>query len=353
MIANANTTDRDNAFDLIRLLLAVLVVYSHANLVGGFGAEGFTLLFNVQTTSGQLAVTGFFGISGFLVTRSFAMRDDWFQFAKARLLRILPGLYFALAITAFVLAPLIARSNPAGSPWDFASAFRYLWENAAVRNLEPRVGDILRGLPFDQSINGALWTLFPELCCYGVVLVFGVLAWIRSGRANVLLLCVCLLALHVAIVVGPKGFIVAPTFLQFSGWSPHVCAFMVGASIYCFADSLAIGGRSAVAWVAVTLVLLNFGGWALLGPVALTLALIHTAYSCRIRLPFDLSYGTYLLHFPVLQLLAAHGLHRHGFVPYYATALIVTFALASLSWYAIERPFLRLKRRRAAFAGTP
>ena len=343
MIANAPAADRDNAFDLIRLLLAILVVYSHAHLVGGFGEEGFTSLCKMQTNSGPLAVTAFFGISGFLVTRSFATRHNGFQFIKARLLRILPGLYFALVVTAFCLAPLIAHLNPAGGRWDGAAAFRYVRDNAAVRNLEPRVGDVLHGLPFSESINGSLWTLFPELCCYCLILALGIAGWFRSGRANVLLFCVGVLVLHAAIVVGPANMIIAPTFLQLTGWSPHVAAFVAGSAIYCYRDSLEFGGRSWAVWLAVVLVLLNFGGWALLGPPALTVALIHTAYSCRIKLPFDLSYGTYLLHFPVLQVLAACGWHQHGFIPYFGAALIATLALAALSWYLVERPFLRLK----------
>jgi peptidoglycan/LPS O-acetylase OafA/YrhL len=339
----APSADRDNAFDLIRLLLAILVVYSHAHLVGGFGEEGFTRICKMQTNSGPLAVTGFFGISGFLVTRSYAMRENWLRFIKARALRILPGFYFALAVTAFCVAPLIAQFNPTGGAWEGASAFRYVWENAAVRIVNPSVGHVLHGLPFDASINGAFWTLFPEVCCYGLVLIVGVSGWLRTGRANLLLICIAVLVLHVAIAVGPPNYIIAPTFIQLTGWSPHISAFLVGSSMYCFRDKLEIGARSAPGWLAVALVLLNFGGWALLGPIALTFALIHTAYSFRIRLPFDLSYGTYLLHFPVLQMLAALGLHQHGFVPFYAAGLIVTFALAALSWYAIERPFLRLK----------
>lgn len=344
MTAQPPAAERNNAFDLIRLLLAILVVYSHATLVGGFGDEGFIRLCKWQTNSGQVAVTGFFGISGFLVTRSFATRDSWLQFVKARLLRILPGFYFALIFAAFGVAPLIARFNPTGGSWEGAAAFRYVWENASVKILNPGIGDVLHGLPTETSINGSLWTLFPEVCCYGLVLLFGVLTWIRLGRANVLLMCLAMLALHAAMVVGPKNLIIAPTFLQLTGWSPQVAAFLVGSSIYCFRERLEIGGRSWIAWLGLVVVLLNFGGWALLGPAVLTFALIHTAYAFRIPLPFDISYGTYLLHFPVLQLLAALGWNRHGFSAYYAAGLIFTFALAALSWYAIERPFLRLKR---------
>jgi peptidoglycan/LPS O-acetylase OafA/YrhL len=341
--ANASPAGRDNAFDLIRLLLAVLVVYGHAYQVGGFGDDGFAHFVKMQLNAGPFAVTGFFGISGFLVTRSFALRGDAAGFIRARLLRILPGFYLALVFTAFCIAPLVARHNPAAGPWSASSAFRYVWQNAGVRIAQPNVGDVLQGQPITESINGSLWTLFPELCCYGLVLGMGILGLFRSGRTNVLLLATALLVLHVAMVVGPRDLIIAPTFLQLTGWSPYVLAFAVGSAAYCYREELIGPSRSWVAWLLVALVLLYFGGWSVLGPVALTLGLIQAAHAFRVTLPVDLSYGTYLLHFPVLQLMAALQLNRHGPIPYFAAALIVTGALATLSWFAVERPFLRLK----------
>lgn len=343
MNANASPAGRDNAFDLIRLLLAVLVVYGHACLVGGFGDEGFARFCKMQTTAGPFAVTGFFGISGFLVTRSFALRANALGFIRARLLRILPGFYLALVFTAFCVAPLIARSNTGAGPWQASSALRYLWMNAGLRITAPGVGDVLRGLPSPDAINSSLWTLFPEICCYGLVLLIGVLGLIRSSRANVLLMAAVLLLLHAAIVLGPRDMIVAPTFLQLTGYSPYVLAFAVGSAAYCYQGELLGSSRSWIAWAAATVVLLYFGGWSLLGPVALTLALLQAAHSFRATLPVDLSYGTYLLHFPILQLLAALGVNQHGFASYLLAGIVVTAVAAALSWFAVERPFLRLK----------
>jgi len=335
----------DNAFDALRLILALLVVYSHAYLLGGFGTEGLARVVRSQTIAGTVGVLGFFGISGFLVTRSYDLRRSWARFARARLLRIVPGFYFALLVTAFVLAPLIARLNPAGSPWSAAAALHYVLGNLLVRVGSQNVGGVLEGLPYGGSINGALWSLFPELCCYGLVMLVGVLGWIHGSRANLLIACAAVVMLHGALVVAPALPNVAPTLLQLSGFSPIVAAFAVGSATYCFRDVLGIGGRSAVIWSAFALVLLRFGGWPLLGPVVLPLALINVAYSFRIRLPFDLSYGIYVLHFPVLQLIAASGVVRAGYPAYLASGLAVTGALAMVSWNLVERPALRLKER--------
>ena len=332
-----------NSFDVLRLVLALLVVYSHAFLLGGFGTEGFARMVRSQTIAGTVGVLGFFGISGFLVTRSYDLRRSWVRFARARLLRIIPGFYFALLVTAFVLAPLIARFNPAGSPWSASAAVRYLLGNLSVRIGTSTVGGVLEGLPYGASINGALWSLFPELCCYALVLIAGVLGWIHSGRANLFVACAGVVILNGALAIAPKLESVAPSLLQLSGFAPIVTAFLVGSSAYCFRDVLGIGRGSAIAWTTAAAGLLKFGGWSLLGPVVLPLALINVAYSLRIRLAFDLSYGIYVLHFPVLQLLAALGVIRAGCAVYLASAVLATAALAMVSWHFIERPALRLK----------
>ncbi len=334
---------RDNAFDLLRLILAVMVVYSHACFLGGFGTERFALFCHGQTTAGTLAVIGFFGISGFLVTRSFAVRGNLLKFAKARLLRIVPGFYFALLFTAFCLAPLISHFNTLGAAWKLSAAFHFVEMNALVRIVEWHVGGVLHGLPYDGSIDGALWSLYPELCCYGLVALFGVAKWIQSGRVNILVFGVSLLLLNAGIVIAPKVHEIAPTILQLTEWTPFVTAFVVGSLASCYREQLEPGWTSAALWMLIVLALLKFGGWALLGPLVLPIGLIRVAQSFSAALPADLSYGTYVLHFPILQLLAALGLNHDGFFLFFTTGLVLALGLATVSWFGIERPFLRLK----------
>ena len=61
------------------------------------------------------------------------------------------------------------------------------------------------------------------------------------------------------------------------------------------------------------------------------------------------SYGIYLWHLPVLYALHDAGLDDSaGLVPFAATALTVTVALAAISYYGLERHALRAGRRLAA-----
>jgi peptidoglycan/LPS O-acetylase OafA/YrhL len=340
-------TEESNAFDLFRLILALLVLYSHAYFVGGFGREGFMLLVKNQTIAGSLAVLGFFGISGFLVTRSFCSRHSWRLFAKARLLRILPGFYFALLVSAFVLAPLVSVFNPRSSGWDVRHAFTYLGANSLVQINASSIGGILTGLPDEASLNGALWTLFPELCCYGLILFLGLMGALQQNRANLLLAAVAVAVFHIGIVLFPNRAFLAPTILQLTNWTPLVAAFLTGSAIYSFRSELELGPRGAAIWGIAVVLALRYGGWDLLGPLLLPMALINGAYSFALRLPADFSYGIYVLHFPIMQLLAAMGANRGGYIMYLALSLLAIAPFAMLSWYLIEKPALALKKGRS------
>lgn len=61
----------------------------------------------------------------------------------------------------------------------------------------------------------------------------------------------------------------------------------------------------------------------------------------------NLSYGIYLWHYPVVRLLASLGVEEGRL----AATVVLTLLMALLSYYAIEKPFLR--RARVGRAPTP
>ena len=101
----------DNGIGLLRLILAVAVVFSHSKPLG-FGQQDLGYyLFGRQTNVGTLAVYGFFVLSGMLITRS-ARRSSLGRYAWHRGLRIMPALWVCLLVSAVVLAPLVTlREN--------------------------------------------------------------------------------------------------------------------------------------------------------------------------------------------------------------------------------------------------
>ena len=58
----------------------------------------------------------------------------------------------------------------------------------------------------------------------------------------------------------------------------------------------------------------------------------------------DISYGVYIFHFPVIQLLLIMGVAAHGFWLLLAMTVAITFVLATASWFGVERAAMRWSR---------
>lgn len=97
-----------NNFNFLRLLFASMVVFSHAYAL--LGHEEPTLW---GRSLGNLAVHGFFAISGYLICQSYVRVPHFFSFAVNRFLRIAPALVVALLFTSEIAARCDAfKTNP-------------------------------------------------------------------------------------------------------------------------------------------------------------------------------------------------------------------------------------------------
>src|SRR4051794_3232377 len=97
-------------------MFAFFVLLSHTYPLGYGRADPGDGVTNGQAELGAIGITGFFVISGFLITRS-GLRFGLGRFLWHRALRILPGLWVCLVVTAFLIAPvaaLIERGNLTG-----------------------------------------------------------------------------------------------------------------------------------------------------------------------------------------------------------------------------------------------
>ena len=162
------TNEKFNNFGVLRLVFAALVIISHSpELVdGNRSRELLTRLFGTLSF-GEVAVDGFFLVSGYLITKSFAERPDWYSYVTKRVLRIFPGYTIAFWVCIIIIAPLAGHSG---------SSFRNFSHNL-LRNItlsQPDIPDVFNGMPF-PALNGAMWTIPYEFRCYLAVLVGGLL----------------------------------------------------------------------------------------------------------------------------------------------------------------------------------
>ncbi len=168
---------RDNNFNLIRMIAAFSVLVSHAwpLSLGPGAAEPLSLRFSYSL--GGLAVIVFFGISGFLITRSFD-RQPVGRWASARVLRLAPGLFVALALTVVILGPIVTAWPP-GKYWTNGQTYTYVYRNLTLYQMQPKLSGLFLDNPYPAAVNGSLWTLYYEVLCYIAVGVLGLLGFVR------------------------------------------------------------------------------------------------------------------------------------------------------------------------------
>lgn len=329
-----------NNFGLLRLVMALAVVVSHAFSVTDGQVQGEPWFQTTGFTLGEHAVNGFFAISGFLVTMSF-VRRGWRDYIVARFLRIAPGLIAATLIVALVLGGLMTTLDVSAyfsDPrlWSFISRTLTTFKSAAA------LPGVFENNPLQFPL-GTVWTLKYETLCYIGVLVAGfagVLARPRIALAAMLALTLAVILREVLTPNGPKG---TETVFRL----PLI--FLAGGVIYLYREKVPLS-LPFLALALAALVPLSFTplykaalylvtAWGIL---VLALAPVLTRRSTEP--PADLSYGVYLYGWPVQQALHAL-LPSLGAVALLWPSLAATVVVAALSWYLVEKPALGLKRR--------
>lgn len=327
-----------NALNAVRLTLAISVIVWHSFPITGAPHPG-----NVVTQLlGEGGVDGFFAISGFLIVSSWMRRPRWWPYLKARFLRIVPAFWVCLLVTAVGLAPLgilLARQQfPDGY---VADAVTYVTHNAGLLITETGIGETPTGVPYPGVWNGSLWTLWWEFLCYLGVLALGLTRLLRF-RLTIPAVFLACLAVVVATDLGAAGNFYLVNGARFG------LMFAAGALVYQFRHLIPVNGwLIGGAFVVVALAAL-LPDYRVVAAIPLAFALIGVGALTkirRLRLQNDVSYGTYIYAFPVQQVLASAGLAVVGVPVFAIVATVITLALATGSWYAIEKPAMRLRNR--------
>jgi len=342
---------RKNALNAWRLMLAAEVIVCHS-----WGITGrVPSLRWVNQLLLCVGVDGFFAISGFLITASWLSNPRLREYAAARALRILPGFYACLVVTAFVIAPIgiamqggsAAKLIASGAPLEF------VLKNSAVALVKFDIGGTPRGIPAAGAWNGSLWSLIWEVMCYIAVAVIGLLGlanrrWISPAIFVVALIGAMLLPPimlpEVAAAHQQSGTTLPLLFLA----ARTAIMFSAGAFLYQWRD--VIPARWSLVAVSVVIVLISsqLPDYRVVAALPLAYAVIVSGtliHNRRLRLRTDLSYGVYIYACPIQQLLAISGLIWLPPLAFAALSTIATLPLAALSWFLVEKPAQSLKRR--------
>lgn len=341
---------RQNAIGFLRFFFAALVVFSHSFPLGGFATEPLWRFSRGQEHFGTIAVMCFFIVSGFLITRSRASAKTTADYLWHRFLRIMPGFWACLLVTAVLFAPLAywlehGALRGVSALYD-GPVLTYLKANWRLTIRIHNIGDLLQHLPMKGAINGSLWTLDYEFRCYLCIAVLGLFGWIMRLRMLTLAITLLLYGVHIRVGANPEALArLVPHFADVVALKLALY-FFVGATFFLYKEYVPMN-----AWLAATALLLaGYGLYAgcfrVTGPLCLSYVVLYTA--CRLPITDfdrrgDFSYGLYLYAFPVQQLLSLAGIPRVGYLPYFLCSLSLSAGFGMLSYFMIEKPALALK----------
>ena len=349
--------------DGLRGIAVLLVMWEHIPLGLGGRLEGLARLW-VQP--GYLGVDIFFVLSGFLITRILLVDKDkgvpLRYFLMRRFLRIFPIYYLTLLVVWIVRGgpeliwcatylsnfwfPFHNVVTPLGHTWSLAVEEHYylLWP-LVVYLLTRRRSLAFAGL---FLIPGAIAAAFFANSYYAPDHDLGQVAFAREVIQTGTMYRMLSLSL------GSVLAYVEP-FLRRSGWRTLLIALVFAAGGYRLAwisGNRPLLGDPVLAWLP-AFWLVSFAAIST-ACVLTALALDRIGHGAELALTNPvlrfvgrISYGLYLYHFPIYFALGV-GRWRDGEPPpplLVLSAVGLTFLVATLSYYALERPILRLQQR--------
>ena len=344
-----------NNFDLIRLAAALQVAFSHSIADLGGGGSAWWLKSITDLFPG---VPIFFFISGFLISKSFEKNSILEEYALNRFLRIYPAMAvcFLLSLASVWLSGYFKTTTVSLSAL-------VLWAAAQLSIVQFYNPDFMRHYGVGV-LNGSMWTITVELQFY--ILVPLLYAALRLRQLSRRYTNVTLVVLILAFMLANQLFVrAAPDYgrtfwykLAGVSFAPWFYMFLIGLFFQRnFELVLPVLRRRSMALITGYCVLALIGermlGWGFgnnLNPLqflALSAVVFAVAFSAvtisdRILRRTDLSYGVYVYHAPVINLLLATGLASGlGAV---ASVIGASLVLAYASWRLVEKPALALKR---------
>jgi peptidoglycan/LPS O-acetylase OafA/YrhL len=318
-------------------------------------------------SNGWIGVQVFFVLSGFLITTLLLREHERFArvdlraFWVRRALRIWP-LYYVVVAIGFGLIPRLSAGNPQGT-WRslygvHLPAFLCFLGNWSMIRRGPPPSDAITVL-WSVCVEEQFYVFVPLLVAFvgarwRVPVVAALIAWIVAGR-------------YIMAASGVEG--VALVYSSLANFD----ALLAGVLLALVDRRSPVIGRRTWLWrllfaaggVVIAAVPLGQGGpwrvtfdrvliWAWAVALVVLAAAPRERWTAVLRLPSvvwlgRISYGLYMFHEIAIGLVRWLG----AWIPSFAgrefvLAVLkpsVTIALAAASYYGLERPFLRLKRR--------
>jgi peptidoglycan/LPS O-acetylase OafA/YrhL len=345
---------RRNNFGILRIVFAIFVIVSHSPEIidGNRSREIFTRFFGSMSL-GEVAVDGFFLISGYLISKSFAERPELWPYLIKRIARIVPAYFVSFWLCVLVLAPL-------GQADSKVFSLHGILHNAHMNLLlrQPDAPGAFRDLPY-PNLNGSMWTISYEFRCYLLVPVIAAAAWLL--RISISKMRWGILALTCAGFL-PRSMHWLPdktsVYTDITGIAAvavrFAAVFGVGALFYLFREKIPLNNFLAVVSAVLMVAGLCFHRTAgiavaiLGGYLIFWFALKVRAFKAgELAARNDISYGVYLYAWPIQIFLVWQNPAIHPWLVS-VIAIIGASIAGFVSWHLLEKKILNWAHRRVA-----
>jgi peptidoglycan/LPS O-acetylase OafA/YrhL len=329
----------NNNLDLFRLIAALAVIYGHSfALAPSPGFDDVLFRLSGQNTA-AMAVKFFFFLSGLLVTDSLLTRKSLLQFFVARFFRIWPGLTFVVLVSIFIIGPLATKLDLASY---FSDPKTYLyfkhqilmqtWGTQSLGYFD--LPGVFTENAYKNTVNASQWSLFPEVFAYLTLAAVFSVGLLEKRLGTLLILFILVDA------VAPSRIIFTSLPMGNEDFSYLPFCFAAGAFFAIHKESIVIDARLPIGF-ALLFVLFQFTPNAryffflLMFTLALYLGTRRWIIE-RLRLPFDVSYGTFLWGFPIQQMLATYLPNMTG-IAHCLVAMTLAGLAGVASWKLVEQ----------------
>ena len=325
-----------NNFDLLRLLFAASVCLVHAQELSGFQELAPVTRF----LSAAVAVKAFFVVSGFLIVMSHERSTSLASYASKRVRRIYPAYCTVVTLCAVFLVAVSSKTAADYFSWEWV---KYLGANLVFLNfLQPTLPGVFEANRL-TAVNGALWTLKIEAMFY-LLVPFLVFLFRRFSHRSVLLLVYCASVAYSHLLALAAEHDGSALYLELGRQLPgQLSYFMGGAFLYYFRELFERRvGYFLVAALAVLAIDTRYS-LPLLEPLALAIVVVFLGlflYVGNFAKYGDFSYGVYIIHFPIIQLLVQARWFEESPWQFFAVFVLTTATGAIALWHLVEKRFL-------------
>lgn len=324
---------KKNSFDYIRLYAAIQVLIGHYYIYYRKEPSQIPFLF-----SGFLGLVILFALSGFLACASMEYSLGTVQYLKKRFARILPPYYVCILLNTIVIL-LIYPARPSLKDiciWLFTTVFAF--------HVTP---DFLEYYA-TGSTNGSLWSIFVILQFY--IIVSAIYPIIQKWKQWIYLLMIAIFIVVNFVCGYLCNYVLSDVASELLRRTclPYLYIFMIGMYVYTFRYTI-IPLLTKFWYIPLGLFLVSrtltiqrwFPVWCYCGPIeGVLLPVITFALGYKLgnhRIKYDLSYGIFLYHFAIMNILIFFEVPSDSIVGLFLMILF-SIIMSLLSLLLIEKP---------------